>query len=135
MLGRSLVPSSGASQITLATCSGAMPRGMRGAVPASGCSATMRGLLTGSTPCGNAWTGSGVAGTSDNGNGSLPGVSRLLPLVGLAAFGVVHASTVMLQVPPHTARAGGYEPARVRRLVRTDRVAPSGRASGVSSWR
>jgi hypothetical protein len=50
------------------------------------------------------------------------GVSRLWPLVGLAALGVIHASTVVLQVPQHTALAGGYDPARVSRLVRTNWV-------------
>ncbi len=50
------------------------------------------------------------------------GVARLWPLLGLAGLGVIHASTVMLQVPQHNALAGGYDPARVRRLVRTNWV-------------
>ena len=49
-------------------------------------------------------------------------VSRLWPLLGLAALGVIHAGTVMLQVPQHTALAGGYNPARLSRLVRTNWV-------------
>lgn len=43
-------------------------------------------------------------------------------LLGLAALGVIHASTVILRVPQHTALAGGYDPARVSRLVRTNWV-------------
>ncbi len=50
------------------------------------------------------------------------GMSRLLPLVGLAVLGVIHASTVLLQVPQHTALATGYDAARVHRLVRTNWV-------------
>ena len=50
------------------------------------------------------------------------GIARLWPLLGLAVLGVVHASTIMLQVPQHTALAGGYDPARVSRLVRTNWV-------------
>ncbi|MEO6125977.1 MAG: hypothetical protein ABIR32_19930 [Ilumatobacteraceae bacterium] len=48
------------------------------------------------------------------------GVGRLLPLVGLALLGVVHASTVFLQVPQHSALTKGFDPARVRRLIRTN---------------
>jgi hypothetical protein len=50
------------------------------------------------------------------------GVSRLWAVGGLAVLGVVHASTVLLQVPQHTALSGAYDPARVRRLVRTNWV-------------
>ena len=50
------------------------------------------------------------------------GLSRLLPLLGLATLGVIHASTVLLQVPQHTALANGYAAARVHRLVRTNWV-------------
>lgn len=49
-------------------------------------------------------------------------MSRLLPLLGLGVLGVVHASTVLLQVPQHTALVNGYDAARVRRLVRTNWV-------------
>ena len=48
------------------------------------------------------------------------GLSRLLPVVGLALLGVIHASTVWLQVPEHAALAAGYDERRVRRLVRTN---------------
>jgi hypothetical protein len=50
------------------------------------------------------------------------GLSRILPLLGLAVLGVIHASTVWLQVPQHAALASGYDPARVSRLVRTNWV-------------
>jgi hypothetical protein len=50
------------------------------------------------------------------------GVSRFWPLLGLAILGVIHASTVFLQVPQHTALAGGYDPVRATRLVRTNWV-------------
>ncbi len=48
------------------------------------------------------------------------GISRLWPLLGLVALGVIHASTVFLQVPQHSALSGGFDPARVQRLVRTN---------------
>lgn len=48
--------------------------------------------------------------------------SRLLPLLGLAILGVVQASTVLLQVPQHTALVDGYDAVRVQRLVRTNWV-------------
>lgn len=50
------------------------------------------------------------------------GVARPWPLLGLAALGVVHASTATLQIPQHAALARGYDSARVRRLVRTNWV-------------
>lgn len=50
------------------------------------------------------------------------GTSRLLPVLGLAVLGVIHASTVLLQVPQHTALANGYDAARMHRLVRTNWV-------------
>lgn len=50
------------------------------------------------------------------------GLSRTLPLVGGLVLAVVHASTVLLQVPQHTALSDGYVPARVARLVRTNWV-------------
>lgn len=55
-----------------------------------------------------------------------PGVSRLWPLIGLAVLGVIHASTVILQVPQHTALSGGYDSARLHRLVRTNWVRTAG---------
>lgn len=50
------------------------------------------------------------------------GMSRLLPLLGLAVLGIIHASTVLLQVPQHAALVDGYDAARVHRLVRTNWV-------------
>ena len=50
------------------------------------------------------------------------GVSRPLALLALAILGVIHASTVLLQVPQHTALTDGYDATRVRRLVRTNWV-------------
>jgi hypothetical protein len=50
------------------------------------------------------------------------GLSRTLPVLGLAMLGVIHASTVLLQVPQHAALAGGYDSARVHRLIRTNWV-------------
>ena len=49
-------------------------------------------------------------------------LSRLVPLLGLAVLGVIHASTVLLQVPQHAALVDGYDAARVHRLVRTNWV-------------
>lgn len=48
------------------------------------------------------------------------GVSRIWALVGLAVLGVIHVSTVFLQVPQHAALAGGFDPLRHKRLVRTN---------------
>ncbi len=48
------------------------------------------------------------------------GVNRVVALLGLVVLGVIHASTVFLQVPQHTALSDGYDPVRVRRLVRTN---------------
>lgn len=50
------------------------------------------------------------------------GTSIALPLIGLAVLAVIHASTVWLQVPQHTALAAGYDPVRAGRLVRTNWV-------------
>lgn len=55
-----------------------------------------------------------------------PAVGRFWPLIGLAVLGVVHASTVLLQVPQHTALSSGYESGRVRRLVRTNWIRTAG---------
>jgi hypothetical protein len=48
------------------------------------------------------------------------GVGRAWPVLGLAALAVIHASTVLLQVPQHAALSNGYDPAGVDRLVRTN---------------
>ncbi len=42
------------------------------------------------------------------------------PFVGLVLLGIVHASTVFLQVPQHARLAQAHDPARVRFLVRTN---------------
>ena len=54
------------------------------------------------------------------------GVARIWPLLGLAILAVVHASTVFLQVPQHTALAHGFDPVRARRLVRTNWIRTAG---------
>jgi hypothetical protein len=54
------------------------------------------------------------------------GHSRILPLVGLGLLGVIHASTVLLQVPQHTALGNGYDQRRVQRLVKTNWVRTAG---------
>lgn len=51
-----------------------------------------------------------------------PGVPRRLAAVGLAAAGVTWLSTALLQVPRHRRLAGGYDPATLRSLVRTNWV-------------
>jgi len=48
------------------------------------------------------------------------GMSRVLPLAGGLVLAVIHASTVFLQVPQHTALSSGFDPVRVARLVRTN---------------
>ncbi len=50
------------------------------------------------------------------------GMSRLLPLLGLIVLCLIHASTVLLQVPQHTALSDGYDETRVHRLVCTNWV-------------
>lgn len=50
------------------------------------------------------------------------GLGRMLPLVGLALLAVIHASTVFLQVPQHSALSAGFDAGRARRLVRTNWV-------------
>ncbi len=50
------------------------------------------------------------------------GLPRILPVLGLALLGVIHTSTVLLQIPQHAALASGYDRARVNRLVRTNWV-------------
>jgi hypothetical protein len=49
-----------------------------------------------------------------------PGVDRGLAVVGLALLGVVHASTVGLQVPAHQRLCAGFDEATWHRLVRTN---------------
>jgi hypothetical protein len=48
------------------------------------------------------------------------GSSRLLPFVGCVLLAVVHASTVLLQVPQHAALARANDVERIRRLVRSN---------------
>ncbi len=50
------------------------------------------------------------------------GTGSVWPFVGLVLLGIVHASTVFLQVPQHARLAESYDPARVRFLVRTNWV-------------
>jgi hypothetical protein len=50
------------------------------------------------------------------------GVDRALPLAGLALLGVVHASTVLLQVPAHQRLGAGFAAETWDRLVRTNWV-------------
>ena len=47
-------------------------------------------------------------------------VGLALPLVGLGLLAVIHASTVLLQVPAHARLATGYDADVQRRLVRTN---------------
>jgi uncharacterized membrane protein len=48
------------------------------------------------------------------------GLGRIWPLLGLAVLAVIHASTVFLQVPQHTALSAGFDAGRLHRLVRTN---------------
>lgn len=48
------------------------------------------------------------------------GLGSVWPFVGLVLLGVVHASTVFLQVPQHARLAVAHDPRRVRVLVRTN---------------
>ncbi|MEX0847439.1 MAG: hypothetical protein WD023_06640 [Ilumatobacteraceae bacterium] len=48
------------------------------------------------------------------------GSNRVLPFVGLVLLAVVHASTVLLQVPQHAALARANDTTRIRRLVRSN---------------
>lgn len=50
------------------------------------------------------------------------GVGLALPVAGLALLGVIHASTVCLQVPRHAELNAGHDDATVRRLVRSNWV-------------
>lgn len=47
-------------------------------------------------------------------------VGVVLVLVGLALLAVIHASTVLLQVPAHRRLSAGYDPEVLHRLVRTN---------------
>jgi hypothetical protein len=47
-------------------------------------------------------------------------------VLGLAVLGGIHASTVLLQLPQHSALARGYDPGRVNRLVRTNWIRTAG---------
>jgi hypothetical protein len=49
-------------------------------------------------------------------------VGIVLVLFGLVLLAVIHASTVLLQVPAHGRLSTGYDPAVARRLVRTNWV-------------
>ncbi len=48
------------------------------------------------------------------------GVGRLLPSLGLVLLAVIHASTILLQVPMHRALSEAYDEAAVKRLVDTN---------------
>lgn len=48
------------------------------------------------------------------------GVSRVVTLAGLGLLGVIHASTVLLQVPAHVQLSERHDPAVIGRLVRTN---------------
>lgn len=54
------------------------------------------------------------------------GLDRTLPLLGLGLLAVIHASTVLLQVPQHAVLAERFDAGRVRRLVRTNWVRTAG---------
>jgi hypothetical protein len=53
-------------------------------------------------------------------------VGRGWPLLGLFVLGVVHASTVFLQVPQHTVLSHGFDAGRARTLVRTNWIRTAG---------
>ncbi len=53
-------------------------------------------------------------------------VGRALPLVGLALLLVIHASTVLLQVPAHGRLGDGYDSAVTHRLVATNWIRTAG---------
>ena len=55
-----------------------------------------------------------------------PGLPLWLPLVGIALLGVIHASTVFLQVPDHERLSGGWDPGTGGRLVRTNWIRTAG---------
>ncbi len=51
-----------------------------------------------------------------------PSLDRTLPLVGVALLAVIHASTVLLQIPRHTELTEAHDAAAIRRLVRSNWV-------------
>lgn len=53
-------------------------------------------------------------------------VGLALPLVGLFLLLVIHASTVLLQVPAHRRLTAGAEPELIRRLVATNWIRTAG---------
>ncbi len=53
-------------------------------------------------------------------------LGRLLPLVALGVLGVVHASTVFLQVPMHRALSRAFDRTHARRLVVTNWIRTTG---------
>jgi hypothetical protein len=50
------------------------------------------------------------------------GVGVALPVAGVVLLGVIHMSTVLLQVPRHAELNNGYDDAALRRLVRSNWV-------------
>lgn len=48
------------------------------------------------------------------------GIGLVLPLIGAALLAVIHASTVVLQVPAHAALASSHDSRTIRRLIRTN---------------
>ena len=63
------------------------------------------------------------------------GVPLALPLVGLGLLAMVHASTVLLQVPDHRALGAGFDRDRWRHLVATNWIRTVGwSARGVVSF-
>jgi hypothetical protein len=53
-------------------------------------------------------------------------VGLVLGGLGLVLLGVIHGSTVLLQVPAHGRLANGYDPAVTARLVRTNWIRTTG---------
>ena len=53
-------------------------------------------------------------------------VGLVLPSVGLVLLAVIHLSTVVVQVPAHTALSAGYDRFVVRRLVSTNWIRTGG---------
>jgi hypothetical protein len=54
------------------------------------------------------------------------GLGRALPFAGCVLLAVIHASTVLLQVPAHGRLGSGYDATVVRRLVRTNWIRTAG---------
>jgi hypothetical protein len=53
-------------------------------------------------------------------------VGLVLPGVGLVLLAIIHASTVLLQVPAHGRLSDGYDAAVVRRLLRSNWIRTAG---------